>query len=361
MRYYISLFLLFSLQLPSSAQVVQGPSLCLALELESSIDSLDKVIQTRLSDIIHNDRIYKKYIHKASSFSRIALKTPSEHFSVTTDCNLTFLDVEYFKRLKMLHVALEQDLSNLDKSSSNPPPPNHVTQKDAKSIDGLSFEEMEHNEISYKVVIFDLTDTTYSLQLHLGNKGGKTKHSSFQTLLKDHPGTRMIMNAGMYTKDHKAQGLYIEDGVTLQALNLSKKTNGNFYLDPSGVFILDSLGVPSILNRYNIDSTSLRKARIATQSGPLLLIDNSLHPIFKKHSKHKHIRNGVGIANQGKLIVFMISMEPVTFYDFALVFKERYGCRDALYLDGAISQLYAPELNCTKLSGKFGPLLHITQ
>jgi len=359
MRYYISLFLLFSLQLPSSAQVVQGPSLCLALELESSIDSLDKVIQTRLSDIVHDNRIYKKYIQKASSFSRIALKKPSKYFTVTTDCNLTFLDVEYFKRLTKLQSALRQDLNNLDKFSTNTP--NLVSHEDTKSIDGLSFEEIEHNEIPYKVVMLDLTDTTYSLQLHLGNKGGRTKHSSFQTVLEDHPDTRMIMNAGMYTKDHKAQGLYIENGVTIQALNLTKKKNGNFYLDPSGVFILDSLGVPSILNRYSIDSTSLRIARIATQSGPLLLIDNTLHPIFKKHSKHKHIRNGVGIANQGKLVVFMISMEPVTFYDFALVFKERYGCRDALYLDGAISQLYAPELNSTNLSGQFGPLLFITQ
>lgn len=32
----------------------------------------------------------------------------------------------------------------------------------------------------------------------------------------------------------------------------------------------------------------------------------------------------------------------VTLYDFASVFKEQLHCRDALYLDGCVSQMYLP-------------------
>jgi uncharacterized protein YigE (DUF2233 family) len=45
-------------------------------------------------------------------------------------------------------------------------------------------------------------------------------------------------------------------------------------------------------------------------------------------------------------IVFVISREPVTFYELASFFQTTLGCTDALYLDGEISKFY-PDPNGT--------------
>ena len=39
-------------------------------------------------------------------------------------------------------------------------------------------------------------------------------------------------------------------------------------------------------------------------------------------------------------MVFAISETPVNFHTFARLFRDRIGCRNALYLDGTISQFY---------------------
>ena len=57
-----------------------------------------------------------------------------------------------------------------------------------------------------------------------------------------------------------------------------------------------------------------------------------------------NIRNGVGVIN-AKTVVFIISRDPVSLYDFAAIFKEDFHCDNALYLDGFISRFYLPELN----------------
>jgi len=38
--------------------------------------------------------------------------------------------------------------------------------------------------------------------------------------------------------------------------------------------------------------------------------------------------------------VFAVSEVPVNFHGFARLFRDKLGCRDALYLDGSISQVF---------------------
>ena len=45
---------------------------------------------------------------------------------------------------------------------------------------------------------------------------------------------------------------------------------------------------------------------------------------------------------KGGKVVIAISRGPVTFYDFATLFRDALGCPDALYLDGVISKVWAP-------------------
>ena len=75
-------------------------------------------------------------------------------------------------------------------------------------------------------------------------------------------------------------------------------------------------------------------------------------------SSNRHIRNGVGVDQEGN-IYFAISNERVNFYDFATLFRDELNCPDALYLDGVISEFYCPELGRTPSGGEFCGILAV--
>jgi uncharacterized protein YigE (DUF2233 family) len=85
------------------------------------------------------------------------------------------------------------------------------------------------------------------------------------------------------------------------------------------------------------------KPDYATQSGPMLVIDGALHPKIEASGTSAKIRNGVGVKD-GHIVIFAISEDPVTFYEFATLFRDRLACPDALFLDGSVSSLYAPDV-----------------
>ena len=166
------------------------------------------------------------------------------------------------------------------------------------------------------------------------------------------------MNAGMYTPDNLPKGLYIENKQTRVALDTAQTGFGNFYLMPNGVFAFDDTSA------VVLDTKSFQKQakqyNFATQSGPLLVVNNQINPVFTPESSSLFIRNGVGITQDGK-IIFAISSQPVNFYVFAALFKEKLQCPNALFLDGAISKMYAPEANRFDEDGNLGPFVALTQ
>lgn len=164
---------------------------------------------------------------------------------------------------------------------------------------------------------------------------------------------RFAMNGGMYLKDQSPQGLYIENGRVLKNVNIKKSSYGNFYMEPNGIFGIDHNNHPVILPSG--DYSSELDLKYATQSGPMLLINGKHHPRFNKGSENVHIRNGVGILPDGK-VIFAMSKEPINFYDFASYFKE-VGCDNALYLDGFVSKLYLPEKGYFEAESKFGVII----
>lgn len=155
---------------------------------------------------------------------------------------------------------------------------------------------------------------------------------------RDKKELKFAMNGGMFNIDNSPKGLYIENFKILNPIDtLSSK--GNFYLHPNGIFYLTKNKDAEITETkrfvHNLD------IRYATQSGPVLLMDGRINPIFQENSKNRNIRNGVGILKNGN-IVFMMSKREVNFYNFASAFKE-LGCTKALYLDGFVSRAYYPE------------------
>jgi uncharacterized protein YigE (DUF2233 family) len=59
--------------------------------------------------------------------------------------------------------------------------------------------------------------------------------------------------------------------------------------------------------------------------------------------------------------VFAISDAPLTFYVFAKFFIDELGCREALYLDGSISSLYAPQVGREDDRRDLGPMFGVVR
>lgn len=168
---------------------------------------------------------------------------------------------------------------------------------------------------------------------------------------------KFAMNAGMFGVEFAPLGLHIENGRTLHPLNLGKGGRGNFYLKPNGVFYITGQK-PAIVDARTYPKLKVRPL-IATQSGPALILRGALHPAFREDSINRHYRNGVGVSRDGK-VVFAISQTLVTFHEFATFFRDVLGCDDALYLDGALSAVYAPDRGQNFLGGDFVGMLAVT-
>ena len=161
------------------------------------------------------------------------------------------------------------------------------------------------------------------------------------------------MNAGMYGEDGRPIGLAIVEGRQVRAIN-RRKGGGNFHLMPNGVFQVHRDGRAEI-----VPSDRWRPSphiRIATQSGPMLVIDGKMHPAFSHDGSSRHIRNGVGIAPDGTAL-FVISDGDVSLGKFARFFRDQLKCGNALFFDGAVSALWDPANHRRDLTVPLGPLI----
>ena len=164
----------------------------------------------------------------------------------------------------------------------------------------------------------------------------------------------VAMNAGMYHRDLSPVGLYIEDGREVMRI-ITSDGPGNFGLLPNGVFCVLRSGEARVIEarRFEADPPD---CRYATQSGPMLVIDDELHPRFLRDSDSRYVRNGVGVTEDGEVIV-AISNQPVNFHAFARLFRDELGVPNALYLDGNVSRLYAPGRSRRDAGRPMGPIL----
>ena len=80
-------------------------------------------------------------------------------------------------------------------------------------------------------------------------------------------------------------------------------------------------------------------------------------PLYSARGSSAVQRRWPGIA--AATAVFVISDEPVSFSEFARLFRDGLLCSDALYLDGVISELVAPSLNRKDRSGVLGPIVAV--
>ncbi len=162
------------------------------------------------------------------------------------------------------------------------------------------------------------------------------------------------MNAGMYHPDRSPVGLYLENGVQAGKL-VTSDGPGNFGLLPNGVFCIAPDGFRVIETRAYAKNPP--DCSYASQSGPLLVIGGNLHPRFLPTSDSRYVRNGVGVSTDGQTAYFAISDDRVNFTEFARMFRDALKVPDALYFDGSISRLYAPEIGRNDPGFAFGPVV----
>ena len=164
------------------------------------------------------------------------------------------------------------------------------------------------------------------------------------------------INAGMFDSALKPVGLYVEQGRELVHASTSSGY-GNFHMRPNGVFYVSADGAGVVETQAFLKQRP--RADLATQSGPMLVINGRLHPRFDRRSASLKARDGVGVRADGK-VLFAVSEGEVSFYAFARLFRDGLNCPNALFLDGGSApSLYSPTLNRHSNILPLGPMLAV--
>jgi uncharacterized protein YigE (DUF2233 family) len=199
------------------------------------------------------------------------------------------------------------------------------------------------------------------VQLFLNDAAGQPfgGFSALQQFL-DVSGRELVfaMNAGMYDYKLAPIGLYVEHGRKLKPAN-TNDGSGNFHLKPNGVFYVDK-GRAGVVETGKFLKRGLKPV-FASQSGPMLVIEGRLHPRFLVDSTSRKRRNGVGVKDGGRLAVFVISENFVTFHAFGSLFRDHLKTPNALFFDGTISSLHANALNRSDWGRAMGPIIGVVR
>jgi uncharacterized protein YigE (DUF2233 family) len=203
---------------------------------------------------------------------------------------------------------------------------------------------LTHQGVAYEVVVIDLRRA--DLRVYLDDERG-ARIGTFGRLraFLGRRGVELLAatNAGIFEPGFVPTGLHVERGVALRPLNLARG-EGNFFTQPNGVFFIAQGGA----GIAESSAFARRGAPVqeATQSGPLLLLDGKIPPGISPRSRHRKLRSGVCVIDE-RQVAFGISRAEVTFHQMAKMFAQALSCRSALYLDGTISGLHAPQIGRT--------------
>lgn len=218
-----------------------------------------------------------------------------------------------------------------------------------------------HN-ISYdgnRYTLCEVDASQEQLQLFLKDEGGTVlgHFSRLDAKLADQGKVlSFATNAGMYHADRSPVGLFVQDGEELMHL-VPNAGPGNFGLLPNGVFCIRQ-GRADVFETLAFRDSGVA-CTYATQSGPMLVIDGNLHPRFLPDSTSYYVRNGVGTSADGTRVVFVISRNAVTFHQFGSLFRDHLKLPNALYFDGNISRLHAPQIGRSDAGFMMGPIVGV--
>ncbi len=229
----------------------------------------------------------------------------------------------------------------------------------AETPDAGKCAAVSHGGNAYTVCAFDVTKDRIELFWSNGDNQPYGNFSSLNVKLRqDGKQLTFAMNAGMYSDKLAPIGLYVENGRELKKAN-TRNGPGNFHLMPNGVFYVAGSRAGVLETKRYLKASP--RARLASQSGPMLVINGELHPKFRKDSTSRKRRNGVGVKDGGKTVMFAISDGVVTFHEFGRLFRDHLKTPDALFFDGTVSSLHAPGLNRSDWGRPMGPIVGVVK
>lgn len=169
----------------------------------------------------------------------------------------------------------------------------------------------------------------------------------------------MLMNGGIFEPGRIPSGLLVQEGKQVLPVN-RRDGEGNFFLKPNGIFLVSDKGARVIeTSKWPPQG---EQVSYAVQSGPLLLENGKVHRAFNKGSDSRLLRNGVGVTGDGT-VVFALSDAKgerwPNLHGFADLFRS-LGCKDALFLDGDISQMRSGE-TLGKTSNLFASMIAVVE
>ena len=205
--------------------------------------------------------------------------------------------------------------------------------------------------------------TPQNIDLYWRDSNG-TQYRDFAALqaalMSESKTIRFMMNAGIFEPDGVPTGLLVINGKTQHDIN-TREGEGNFYLQPNGVFWVDSTGAHITSTKEYV---ALEPApRIAIQSGPLLLRRSRINPVFKSESENRLHRNGVGIRKDGAVLFAITDFDQAkhpNLHEFATHFMEQ-GCTDALFLDGDLSEMVTDVKERLPAGNRYGAIFAVTE
>jgi uncharacterized protein YigE (DUF2233 family) len=220
-------------------------------------------------------------------------------------------------------------------------------QSSSSSVKNALYRTINYN--GKQLFICEVNPHKYKIEAYNQQDNGRGVHD-FNSLARLKKRELILaVNGGMFEQDLSPLGLFVSDGTTYGDVNLRRDGHGNFYdfshqgIFPNAIFLIDSTEKAFIIPS---DHYARRRnhPRIATQSGPILVIKDAINEHFREGSENLQIRNGVGVNKHGN-VLFVVSLEPVNFHEFASLFRDELHCPNALYLDGFVSQYYVPALH----------------
>ena len=227
----------------------------------------------------------------------------------------------------------------------------------ANPLWALECKNDQFEDIPFSICSANIKKDDLRIFLRNDNKDVFGRFQTLDTYLQGQGVTLdFAVNGGMFRPDLTPVGLYVEDGEVLRRA-VSRAGPGNFGMLPNGVFCILENSVEVLETSAYLQANP--NCLFATQSGPMLVIDGELHPKFLLNSSSRFIRNGVGASQDGQWAHFVITNRSIIFHQFARLFKDHLGLNSALYLDGNLSQMYAPLLNRVGHGRSLGPIIGV--
>lgn len=217
-------------------------------------------------------------------------------------------------------------------------------------------------ESACRQVIFENTPLTdciaiperHRIATALAGPDGNFRSLAAFAASRDPKAIAFAVNAGMFDEAGDPIGYFVQGGERTKELNTADG-EGNFHMKPNGVFF-GTGDKWEIRTAEDFLKNVGERPDFGTQSGPMLVVNGKLHPEIRDDGPSRTIRNAVGVDERGRAH-FVISAAPISFGKLARFYRDELKVKNALYLDGSVSQLWNPATERIDGGAPIGPIL----